>query len=163
MKTVTTPPYGLACLHPSLASPHTFSPAPTLSRLRVYWRRIRVYQQDQPSLSTDPSPPASDQSLSAGSTESISAGNPLPPLGLGLMKTVTTPPYGLACLHPSLASPHTFSPAPTLSRLRVYWRRIRVYQQDQPSLSTDPSPPASDPSLLDHWHPSLSGQDQLLW
>ena len=77
---------------------------------------------------------------------------PPPSLRLGPDKNVTTPPHGLACLHPGLACPHMVSP-PSLSG------RIRVYQQDQPSLSTqDPSPSALDLSLSAQDHQSLSAQ-----
>ena len=142
------------------------SPAPTRSRRRVDRRRMRVYQQDQPSLSTDLSPSASDPSLSAPDPSlsmqdhSISAhslprnaspscfaggrgcvgtargpGRPtgskhLPPLSIRLGPDENCHNTSTwSCLPPLLSrSPHTVSPAPKMSRRRVYPCWIRVYQ-----------------------------------
>ena len=125
MKTVATPPHGFACLQPALQSsarsrlPHTVSPLslsatdPSLSETG-----LSVMAPD-PSLSgTYPSVMAPDPSLSAQDRPSLSS--PLPPLGLGPMKTVTTRPRGLASLqqvtNASTRSrvPHAVSP-PSLS------------------------------------------------
>ena len=73
---------------------------------------------------------------------------PLPPLGLGPMISVTTPPHGLARLHAGLVSPHGHACPHTVSPPSLSAPDPSLSAPDQPSLSTpDPSPSASDPSL----------------
>ena len=130
------PPPGLACPHMVLP-PSQSALDPSLSldylrRVRVHPRRIRVYQRccsinlvyQRRILFHQRRILVYRRQIRVYQRRIIRVyRRPLPPLGLGPMKTVTTPPPGLARLHPvsqafSVAL-HTVSPAPTRSLLRA--------------------------------------------